>query len=152
MVELDFYFEWMLRRLFQEKPSQHLRHTVCCVQTCASVFCCFFVSWFRFICVLRWNQRPEKLLIQLFNSNYGRNKNIVIFVISGKQPIFSSVMYRGRSIQFFQITEEEKKHSPTYSSWCLARFVLSASAARPVMELNGISFAFGSFSPELFSS
>lgn len=72
----------------RSRPCRHVR----------LFFCFVFVSWFRFICILRWNHRPEKLLIQLFNSNYGQNKNIVIFVISGKQPIFSSVMFRGRSI------------------------------------------------------
>lgn len=40
--ELDFYFECRLKRLFQEKPPQHLRHTVCCVQTCAAAFFLFF--------------------------------------------------------------------------------------------------------------
>lgn len=66
------------------------------------------------------------------------------------------MMYPGANLsgQFIQITK--RKHvSPLIPSGVWQGFELSATrtfAASPIMELNGISFAFGSFHSELFST
>lgn len=75
-----------------------------------------------------------------------------------KNWVFSSQWCTQRQTWAVSSSKSKKQNKtcfPTYPSWCLAWFVLSAtglSAARPIMELNGISFAFGSYSSELFST
>lgn len=83
----DFYFRTMQKRLFREKPPQHLSHTVCCVQKCIY----FFDGCFCFVRILRWNQRSEtrKLASHVAVQLRTMVKLWLIFaffVISGKEP------------------------------------------------------------------